>query len=210
MTTLDIKTAIMAWFRFGKSWPYVATEAGGFSADVIATNGNTLLYEVEVKVSIADFRADFTGGHTKKRKHAIYSGDEGLHYFGVKLELPRYEQCWIPNMMYYAVPQELKEQALKVLEKKNPKYGLIAVRPFNSTKFISPDVAYVVKRAKKIHTRPVEKQVMHSLAARASSAYVNMCLDARVTDTIAKHLMDRAKEIVEQKDIEQTRKVKLT
>jgi len=207
MTALDIKTALMAWFRFGKGWPYVATEVGGWSADVLATNGNTLLYEVEVKISITDFRADFTGGWAKKRKHTVY---DGTGHDGTGSNIDERELRWMPNMMYYAVPQELKEPALKVLEKKNPKYGLLAVRPFNRTKYIQNNTAYVVKRAKKLHTRPVEQRVTHALAARASSALVNMCLDARLTNTITAALMERAKEIAEQKDIEQTRKVKLT
>ena len=90
----EVKVAVLEYFRYRKQYPLVALESvntldvyGVGLADVMAVTKDRRLIEVEVKVTVADFRRD-----KKKRKHSLLSDDNGF--------LPT-------SYFYFAVPTEI-------------------------------------------------------------------------------------------------------
>lgn len=111
MDSSEIKTVLMTYLRFSKGCDAIASEAGYFNSDVLASKQN-MLYEFEVKTSKADLTADF-----KKPKHKVYKT--------IKSRTSSYVYDHVPNYFYFAVPQELAEFALsKTL---NTPYGVAVV-----------------------------------------------------------------------------------
>ena len=126
--------------------PFIATEVGAFSADVLGISEKRMI-EIEVKISLADLRADFS-----KNKHWSYNRRSDYSW----------DVQWIPNQFYYAVPEELVEPAKKLLvEKGCDRYGII-----NSTDFT------VVKRAGYLHKNLPTSHVKFSLALRMGSELI--------------------------------------
>ena len=89
----EVKLAVLMYLRYEKQYPLVALESDcnlntyGPLADVMAVDKERRLVEVEVKVTLADFRRD-----KKKRKHIWLSKDNG--------HLPT-------SYFYFAVPTEI-------------------------------------------------------------------------------------------------------
>jgi len=146
-----LKYEALKWLRLEQRCMFIATEVGGYSADVLGVNEKKII-EVEVKVSIADLKADF-----KKRKHEFYTG-----YFS-----DGYQDQWIPNSFYYAVPDALVEKTKEYLADratKHPsvdKYGVIQLSDFK-----------VIKRAQWIHKREPSNRVKCTVALRMGSALI--------------------------------------
>lgn len=153
MNSETLKIAALCWLRWGRKYPYVCTEAGRFSADVIGATTKTLT-EVEVKISKADLRADFV-----KPKHAYY-----------RHVSPQYRGAgWIPNQMYFAVPEELRDYALEQLANQNSKYGLLV---FKEDLPNGHNLA-CVKTAGKLHTAAPSARVLELTLMRMGSELCN-------------------------------------
>jgi len=102
-----IKTALMCYYRFRRqcfaideAWVY------GGNADVLVDNGKEI-HEIEIKIS----KYDLTVNETKKFKHNAYQN------------FKRTDR--IPNKFSICVPEDLVDEAIKWVEKINPKYGVI-------------------------------------------------------------------------------------
>jgi len=150
-----MKVAVMCYLRYKRRYKIIATEAGYFSADVLAMNDKELL-EVEIKISKSDFKNDF-----KKSKHLIYNNDEAA--------FSEIEKSFIPNRMYYAVPCELVEWAKEQLTT-HPQYGLISVDLEHHLIKSSPECTVnKVKLPKKFHKSLPSDKVRASIIARNSS-----------------------------------------
>lgn len=155
MNSLHLKTAVMAYFRFRKRWPYISTECGDYNADVVASDGSHHLVEVEVKCTRSDFLADFV-----KAKHRNYAiNDPGR---------------WTPSKFYFAVPEALEEFALKTLEE-YPRYGLIVV-----TAARLDDCVRVAKKAEALHQRHVDRQALVAMLLRNTSDLVMLYIKREV------------------------------
>lgn len=96
-----VKNAVLAYYRFQRKFPYVATEC--WDCDVIASDGERLV-EVEVKVSWNDYQREF-----KKPKH---TEGQKVHY---------------PNRMYFAAPVDLAQRIATDSRAVEGGYGVIAV-----------------------------------------------------------------------------------
>jgi hypothetical protein len=152
--SFHLKLALLEYFRFERQW--VAVDEF-LQADVVADTGKKVI-EVEVKVAKYDLC------HAEKRKPKHHAYRDGRQY-----------GCH-PNEFYFCVPDTLQADAEKVIEKLNPKYGLIL---FYDQHLLSrlergagagmlADYLSVVKRAKKLHTGYPEKQVTR-IAKRCSA-----------------------------------------
>jgi len=149
MNASQLKLAALCWFRFKKRCQYIATEVGMYSADVAATN-EKYLYEVEVKISERDFRADFI-----KPKHKFYHAP--IQPAGL----------WVPNKFYFMVPSNMVDFALRELEK-HPDYGLLTVN-WKAWEH-DPGEVITVKQAKFLHRDPPHpKHVVNRMLLRMSS-----------------------------------------
>ncbi len=190
-----IASACMGWLRFGKQFPFVAREAGMFSSDVL---GATLekVVEIEIKVSTADFKADW-----KKPKHDAYSKLE--HVKTRKWHNGLGENSWgqtIPNQFYFAVPGYMKEFAIEQVKANKPDYGVLELRD-NTTaipNYYMWNRLRVVKRAKVLHKEKPTMQMLVSMASRMSSDLANTYLMRRMDKDWVKLALESSKAFCEQ------------
>jgi len=144
-TAMDLKLALLVYFRFKRQWICVDE---CMQADVIADTGKHIV-EVEVKVS----RQDLLRGEEKKRnKHLNY-------------ELQWYKYS-IPNKYYFCVPIELKDTAIEYVYKLNPRYGVMVFDPEDKS-------VITVKSALILRTDYNEKH-RHEIAKRASCKLITL------------------------------------
>ena len=128
----QIKHALLRYYRF-KRGCVVGTEVwihGGI-ADILAVSDDLKKsYEVEVKISISDLRADF-----KKHKQKSNYHKNKANYF------------------YFCFPKNLLEKALPIIEAQNVKYGIITYddRENLSLNVVPEAKLSVYKRARKLH-----------------------------------------------------------
>lgn len=106
-----------------------------WTCDLLAVDRKGFLLEVEIKVSISDLRADAK----KENKHGIY--EDALD--GQVATPPP------PARFFYAVPFDLKREAIPIIREFFPYSGLLVVGP-------SPTSVKVVRGAKQLHFCPCE------------------------------------------------------
>jgi len=111
MTEAKIIRRLFSYFQNGYLWQinnaYIFKY--NWESDFFCQSRSGYLIEVEVKVSVSDFNADF-----KKEKHKYLSGQDNSKKF-------------IPNKFYYAVPEEISSK-IQV-----PEYaGLIVISNFKT------------------------------------------------------------------------------
>lgn len=140
----EIKYKALYWLRIKQRCAFIATEVGGWSADVLGVNEKKMI-EVEVKISKSDLLADL-----KKSKHRYYTD---------QMHGSKWETRWVPTHFYYAVPLRLIEDAKTMLiANKLDSYGLIETETFS-----------VVKRCKPLHKREPDSHAKFILALRMGS-----------------------------------------
>ncbi len=104
MTSLDIKYALMCYFRFKRQW-ICASEC--LNNDVMAITDKDVI-EVEIKIN----KYDLWNGEAKKRKHNYYK------------IMPSWFQDYHANRFSLCVPEDLYEEAKKWIEITNKNYGI--------------------------------------------------------------------------------------
>lgn len=125
----------------------------GELSDIISVSPHGHIYETEVKVSLADLRHD-----NIKRKHAIWRGTipdyraqdrekkneqakQAQLAFGcfkelqpsIKKERNNYDEAPIINYFYFAVPHDIANKAVEVVEMLFPCAGVLGVREIPKT-----------------------------------------------------------------------------
>lgn len=118
MTANEVKVALLEYYRYKRGFPVVAVEAAvagwGHVADVVCIDKKGLYWETEVKVTLADLRAD-----KQKRKHVwLQEMRDG------KMSHSEYT---IPARFYFCVPADLNHtgQAVRVVRELYPYAGLM-------------------------------------------------------------------------------------
>ena len=173
---------MLCWLRFGKRFKYVSTECGEFNADVLGSDGKQLI-EIEVKVSKADFLADFRN----KAKHNVYANPQTTSW-------PE----WIPHKFYIIVPPNLADFAKDFLAMNYPRYGLIVMsEQFERGMYYKPE-SHVLVKAAALHREPVPPKVLNGLLMRMSSEICGL----RIWNQAARSLRDSLLHIQAQKDID--------
>jgi len=140
MDSAEMKTKLLHYWRFSRNYNFIATEAGRFNADVIVSNGDTII-ECEVKTSYPDFRLDFK---RKSKKHEIYSN------------VAKWGAMEIPNKFYFAVENKITKKVESFL--KDTPYGIIEILNTELTLFKTTNskaIRYckIVKQARKLHNK---------------------------------------------------------
>lgn len=133
-----------------------------FSADICAI-ANGLMSEYETKISMADFRADFS-----KSKHKFYN-EFGKH-------TPQYGEPdnpgWIPHHFYFVIPESLADVvSAKLLS--YPNYGLIVVKKVANA-YKLREAPIVLKRAKKLHSNEISPSVYKQFLYRMGSELASL------------------------------------
>ena len=154
--------------------------------DFISMNANGTVFEVEVKISRADFRNDFV----KKNRHQHLSGTgvEQLRLLDYRTRNGRFIRCVepyqfmhesIPNYFYYAVPE-----GLITLDEVPDYCGLIYISEVDKSQY-SPNriVCRQVRKAKRLHSRSAsDKQVkgmLRTLTFKSQKLMQNNFFDSR-------------------------------
>lgn len=150
MDSSILKTEALCWLRFGRKMPYVATEAGYWAADVLGCN-DKFSVEVEVKMSIADLKRDFTG---KASKHYLYDNAEAAPSKGA------------PNYFYFYVPKELEEKAKEIVATNAPKAGLAV---YEGGSWLDGKKTSVAISPKRLHSREPSPAFIKTVLNRMGS-----------------------------------------
>jgi hypothetical protein len=147
----SMKYEALKWLRLQQRCMFIATEVGAYNSDVLGINEKKMI-EVEIKISIQDFKNDF-----KKYKHNLYSGTYGDS-----------SNQWIPTHFYFAVTEELVEPVKEFLEEvsvmrfpRANQYGVISLKDWT-----------VVKRAGWLHKNPPSNRVKCTTALRMGSELI--------------------------------------
>jgi NH3-dependent NAD+ synthetase len=144
-TSDDIKLKLMRYFRFGRSFNLVATEYAQMDFVALNINHNKFI-ECEIKISKADLKRD-----EKKLKHWRYLNTENSN---------------TPTQFYFAVPEELVDEAKIICEKINPKYGVIDISRY----------PFIVRSARKLHKEKLPNSMIQSVYSRLTSENINLRL----------------------------------
>jgi len=133
MDAEDIKRIVARYLRYDCGCPILALECpsslassfnNGGAADLLAVNKQGRLIEVEVKISLADMKAD-----KRKGKHEYYRKVMGMPYkntqirFGQKVTIE--PQSYPTHQFYFAVPFDLGNDAKTLCENMYPYAGLL-------------------------------------------------------------------------------------
>lgn len=140
------KNALLAYFRFKRGYPYVATEY--LECDVVAAKSSEWI-EVEVKVSWSDYCAEW-----KKKKHR-----EG--------GLPRSREAkYTPNRKYFAAPPGLAQRMANDCAINHPEYGVLSI-------WTEEEINYV-RRAKVLHRNEPNSKTLDGIIARVTSELITL------------------------------------
>jgi hypothetical protein len=152
LTAGKMKAIILHYFRFqySKMCYYIATEAGGYNADVFLLNDDESI-EIEIKISKTDLRND-----NKKQKHIKYKNHSTNEY------------SQHPNKFYFAVPFALVDEARIISEEINPKYGILCIHDGRVN---------IAKTAKKMHKDKPSNMTKKVIAKRMASELINLRLE---------------------------------
>jgi hypothetical protein len=133
MNSNYLKAAAASWLRYDKNLNLIAFERGIGSGnpDVIAVDNKRFLIEVEVKISMSDFRAD-----AKKYKWKIQDGG--------------YRPEAIPRLFYYLVPKDLVD---KVKPELKEGHGLLTLGRRRMQNGMPEVISVVAARANKLSKR---------------------------------------------------------
>jgi hypothetical protein len=150
-----LKAALISYFRFERKW-VVATEVNystfGGIADILVAGDNEII-EVETKVD----NVDMTELELTKQKHDLMQHMEGFEHD-------------FPNKFYLCVPYTMRRGAEQLIEKVNPKYGLIILPPVEE---IQARSLKIVKHAAPLHTY-YNKEFEQKIILRLCSEIANM------------------------------------
>jgi len=148
MSSLEIKHALLSYFRFKRQW-LCASEC--ISNDVMVITNKDIIIEVEVKIN----KYDLWKGEAKKGKHELYKQDRDF----------------MPNKFYICVPEELIEEAKKWVKATNNKYGIIhCLRRYNN---LLPHEIFIAKSAETLHIEKNE-YLKHKIIMRICSENIGL------------------------------------
>jgi hypothetical protein len=143
----SIHVEAMCWLRYGKRMPIVCTEAGPWNADILGISSDMSI-EIEVKKSKSDLKRDFT---SKKAKHFAYAAGTSR---------------WVPNYLYFYVPEELGEFAVQHLAEACPKAG---VAVYKETENLDGRNTGIVKKPIRLREEPPHPGLVRTAIQRMSS-----------------------------------------
>lgn len=152
LNSVEMAIKAIMWLKMNKRCYLHCTEFGYYwRADAIGTDG-TDLYEVEIKTSWTDFKADFKN---KVKKHEAFANPDkkASGYYGYK-----------PNYLWFLVTENLKNEAVEYIKKEgNPNYGVLCIDKHGEI--------YSVKSVKRMHSEPLSERVKNQMIGRMSNEY---------------------------------------
>lgn len=180
-----LKAMVAGYFRYKKQCPVVAFETSdklrwstGEPADVLVLTDSRVLYEIEVKISLADLKHDLA-----KNKH---------HYFSNAPDV------FPVNKFYFAMPDELTNKAIEICNEVYPYAGLLSVSKFP---FVSAALNFGVQEEKSArilnNRRLAIKEILYLLKEQSGT----VCRLARDKASAESNLQKEQKENIELKKL---------
>jgi len=125
--------------------------------------------EIEIKLSVADFRQDFKKNRWERTNGWVF-GNTPPKELKHDLLAGRHGDC--PNMFYYCMP-------VSIAEKVNiPEYAGLMTFNYSEPSKYSPrgNIGYIeiIKQAPKLHTIKVDPDIMRQLAVASNRRYLKM------------------------------------
>lgn len=139
------KNALLAYFRFKRGYPYVATEY--LECDVVAAKSSEWI-EVEVKISWSDYCAEW-----KKKKHK-----DGLSIY--------IKNKYSPNRKYFAAPPSLAQRIANDRAENHPEYGVLSI-------WTEEDITFV-RRATTLHKEQPTCNTLDGIISRVTSELITL------------------------------------
>lgn len=139
------KNALLAYFRFKRGYPYVATEY--LECDVVAAKSSEWI-EVEVKISWSDYCAEW-----KKKKHK-----DGLSIY--------IKNKYSPNRKYFAAPPSLAQRIANDCAENHPEYGVLSI-------WTEEDITFV-RRATTLHKEQPTCNTLDGIISRVTSELITL------------------------------------
>jgi hypothetical protein len=175
-TSSQVKAMVAGYFRYKQRCPIVAFEASdklewatGEPADILVVTESRMLYEIEVKISIADLKQD-----AKKNKHR--------HFATNSCCLPVYK-------FYFAVPQDMADAALGVCNGLYPYAGLLSITkfPFNSAA-VDFGIDHA-KSPKRLNNKPLPLKDIVYLVREQSGTLCRLAREVATIQGLSKELL---------------------
>lgn len=148
MTSLEIKHALLSYFRF-KRQCICASECMNNDVMVITQNGLTI--DIEIKVN----KYDLWKGEARKYKHKWLKSHPSKNYHA--------------NKFYICVPTELLDEAEKWVNTVNNKYGIIEC---NKRQFYPYHIS-IIKKASILHKFKSER-LANKIMKRVCTENINL------------------------------------
>jgi len=150
ISSAKIRASVAAYFRYSRQYWLIAFEAD--AADLLAVSDGNFLTEVEVKVSLSDFRRD-----AHKTKHLRFSRGErqyGLerHYF------------------YFAVPNEIANKVCLECDQTYPYAGVLG------TDGEGGEYVESYRRARALKARELTEGNLHELVKQQSGTLCRLAM----------------------------------
>jgi hypothetical protein len=183
MNAEEIKGYVASHFRYEQQVALIAFEAPdhlggayGELADVMVVTDHRLLYEIEVKITIADLKRD-----VDKHKHTGFKNGDTRHPV---------------SRFYFAVPKEIWVPALEIIENIYPYAGLLSV---------NGGFVELQKRAKDLHGKRLSLRQIYQFTKQQSGTLCRLALAAAKSSQVAeerwKDVLQLRKELALQKAI---------
>jgi len=176
-----IKASVACYFRYNRQYPIVSFErgydyAGTYNPDILVINNKRYPIEIEVKVSLSDFKNDIN-----KR------------IWNLREIVP--DHYPMPYQFYYAVPYKLKDKVLPILDlwKNDGKiYGNVGLLIIEEKRKIGFNDLYVERKApiNKSCKRLTVKQVVKMVKNQSGTLCSMMIQIAKNKDLMLKSELD--------------------
>lgn len=176
MTAAELKMVGLAWLRYKRQMPYVATEVGRWRADIMGADRERTV-ELEVKVTAKDLAREF---EDKRSKHWSYAGNGG--------------QRWTPTRFYFLVPIELAPMAEGIARER---YGVAMVSPRRGELRDSHERVTVVRQARPLHSGAPSVELLDDIAARMASEICRFHFKNFLPDDVTVSRQDCGRKIVD-------------
>lgn len=148
-----MKTKVLMYWRYTRSYELGATEVGKYKADVMVSDLTKDIIDCEIKVRKSDLKKELI-----KSKHSKY------------LNIKKSNQL-CPTKFYIAVPEKLVSEALDITHKLP--YGVLQVRDGPLTEDRNQNFIKVIKQASSLQKKFSEK-LLRKLIMRCSSELLRL------------------------------------
>lgn len=163
MNSTHIKNMLLQDYRWHKGYSYVCTEL--WELDVVAYNPKTsLLTEVEVKISWADYKQEF-----KKVKYKDILPNHSNYRICKEFTYKNAPKVSNPHKKYFAAPKELAEKIKEDLDSVKSYFGVISIY---RGRYLE-----VIRKAKKLPAGHMGENGITSMVSRMSSEMLRARLD---------------------------------